>query len=405
MKRMMIRYAGRIRSLLSDGVQEPLPDGVLRPEGRGRTLPVYSCRKPLLCGWRRALPVVLAGGLLWGGCTREADEYPTDHGGVTASVVLQRAPAQTELAYALYVFATPAGTTDYRLAEVHAPVRSEDVLRFGLDELSTSDYRFLFTAFPVEGPALAVQADGGIAPGTGLAWDGLRIVRLNQTSLTPDHYFAVTDMTGAQVLSSGKVAGSLTRMVGQWDCEFFRSDANVLSPVSVVSADVASVLDRVTQVEVRYAGTVSAVQFDLSGTMHPAAYDADTVYITVPVSLDASLRAVMPQAEAGLTAAYDAARGSVRLAGEYLLPSPGSLRVKMLFTYYDDTPACGNADGGAHTAGCFRQRQLTLLLPASATGTLPVDADRMTVCRAGLKCDRIIDALQGTDMTISTDWN
>ena len=88
-----------------------------------------------------------------------------------------------------------------------------------------------------------------------------------------------------------------------------------------------------------------------------------------------------------------------------LLPSDSKLRVKLLFTYYDTTPACGNGHTGVHSAACFPQRQLTLALPATdAAAGLPVAADCFTVNRAGLRCDRIIDIPVGGGIETNFDW-
>ena len=98
-------------------------------------------------------------------------------------------------------------------------------------------------------------------------------------------------------------------------------------------------------------------------------------------------------------------RGSLRMKGAFLLPSDSKLRVKLLFTYYDTTPACGNGHTGVHSAACFPQRQLTLALPAADAATgLPVAANCFTVNRAGLHCDRIIDIPVGGGIETNFDW-
>lgn len=61
----------------------------------------------------------------------------------------------------------------------------------------------------------------------------------------------------------------------------------------------------------------------------------------------------LPQTDKGLGIYDDGVRGSLRMKGAFLLPSDSKLRVKLLFTYYDTTPACGNGHTGVHSRSLF----------------------------------------------------
>lgn len=121
-----------------------------------------------------------------------------------------------------------------------------------------------------------------------------------------------------------------------------------------------------------------------TGTLVPAAYASEPLVQSIlPQMTD--FKVPLPQTDKGLGIYDDGVRGSLRMKGAFLLPSDSKLRVKLLFTYYDTTPACGNGHTDVHSAACFPQRQLTLALPAADAATgLPVAANCFTVNRAGL---------------------
>lgn len=186
--------------------------------------------------------------------------------------------------------------------------------------------------------------------------------------------------------------------------DIFRTGGSLSQPESIVSPDTESVIDRVSRIEITYENPTTALRFDENGTLVPAAYAAEPLTRSIePQATD--FRVALPQADRGL-GVYDAGlRGSLRMEGAFLLPSDSHLRIKLLFTYYDTTPVCGNGHADAHTPACFQQRQVTLALPAAEAGTgLPVAADCYTVNRVGLRCDRIIDVPVGGGVETNFDW-
>lgn len=351
-------------------------------------------------GLSKALVMPLAGfAFLAAGCARTPEIAPDTE--VSAAVVLESDPAAEGLEYAMYIFRSPANQEAFSLVDIVSPLSDGYRLTVKPNEWENSNYRFLFTAFPQNGAQLAIHGIDGRAPAKSIPWDNIRIERLGG-NLSADYYYGIIDLTGEEIIRTGKVTGSLSRIVGQPVYEFFRSEQGNFNPDNIVSDAVASVFDRISGVQAEYTGTVTRMKFDAEGRLQPDVYADRT--LTTSVTLDGNQQAHMPQEENGLTVAYTDVRGSVLLAGPYLLPSPDSHRVRMTFTYYDDTPICGNSDDGNHTSDCYALKTVTLTMPASETATLPVIADHQTVCRAGLPADRVIDCINGANLNLETKW-
>lgn len=186
--------------------------------------------------------------------------------------------------------------------------------------------------------------------------------------------------------------------------DIYRTGSSLSQPESILSPDVESVIDRIARIEISYENPTTELRFDENGTLVPAAYASEPLVQSIlPQMTD--FKVPLPQTDKGLGIYDDGVRGSLRMKGAFLLPSDSKLRVKLLFTYYDTTPACGNGHTGVHSAACFPQRQLTLALPAADAATgLPVAANCFTVNRAGLHCDRIIDIPVGGGIETNFDW-
>lgn len=304
----------------------------------------------------------------------------------------------------LYLFRRPAGTQEeYLYNRTYETIADGEALKLPVAEMKTYDYRFLMLAQPDDGTWLSPRADGGAPLTAGCAWSALRLTSASGGAEL-DGYCGVTDMSGETLLLEGTLQLTLTRVAGQVLFDFYRIGTSLADPESVVSPDVASVIDRVSRIEIEYANPTTELRFDADGGLVPAAC-ADQPLRQIITPDAAQFRVALPQAEKGLTA-YDAAlRGSLRIEGAVVLPSDKRLRVKIVFTYYDTTPDCGNAHAGDHTASCYAQRQVTLNLPAAASAQgLPVAADCFTVNRAGIRCDRIIDVPASGGIETDFGW-
>ena len=237
----------------------------------------------------------------------------------------------------------------------------------------------------------------------GVAWEDLRLGCASGAAAA-DGYSGYTDLSGADILRDGTIRLTLTRIAGQVLFDIYRTGGSLLEPESILSPDVESVIDRIARIEISYENPTTELRFDENGTLIPAAYASEPLAQSIlPQMTD--FKVPLPQADKGLGIYDDGVRGSLRMEGAFLLPSDSKLRVKLLFTYYDTTPTCGNGHTGVHSAACFPQRQLTLALPATdAAAGLPVAADCFTVNRAGLRCDRIIDIPVGGGIETNFDW-
>lgn len=310
----------------------------------------------------------------------------------------------SELETPLYLFRRPAGSQkEYLYARNCGTVADGDALKLPLSEIKAYDYRFLMIAQRQGTPWLSMQTAAGTPFEPGSAWVDLRLVSASGQAAS-DGYCGFTDISGDMLLQDGSVRLTLKRIAGQILFDFFRTAGSLSQPEGVLSDDVASVADRINRIVIEYENTTTALRFDADGLLTAAAYASEPLLQTIsPEATD--FKVTLPQAEKGLEV-YDAAlRGSLRIAGAFLLPSDSKLRIRMSFTYYDTTPICGNTHTGDHTAACYGQQQLSLTLPAAASEQgLPVAADCFTVNRAGLRCDRIIDVPVGGSIETDFGW-
>lgn len=303
-----------------------------------------------------------------------------------------------------YIFRKQAGSADdYVFDNSIATVGDGSTMRIALEDLKAFDYRFLMVAQPASTPWLEVTGNGEpLIRGT--AWNDVRLKEVSD-SASDEAYFGITDMTGEAIISTPRIVMLLKRIAGEMVFDIYRRGTSIDDPVSVVSTDVASVIDRVTEIEIRYAGHTSSLRFGADNLPVPASYTTTETVQTIKPALDAAFRASLPQTESGLEEYGSAVRGGLRIMGAFLLPSDSRIRVTMKFTYYDTTPECGNNHPGEHFADCFRKKTVTLTLPAATASLgLPVKSDCFTVNRAALRTDRIIDVPSESSVDVDFAW-
>lgn len=145
-------------------------------------------------------------------------------------------------------------------------------------------------------------------------------------------------MSGEAILLDGKIRLTLTRIAGQVLFDIYRTGGSLSQPESILSPDVESVIDRIARIEISYENPTTELRFDENGTLVPAAYASEPLVQSIlPQMTD--FKVPLPQTDKGLGIYDDGVRGSLRMKGAFLLPSDSKLRVKLLFTYYDTTPA------------------------------------------------------------------
>ena len=266
----------------------------------------------------------------------------------------------------LYLFRRAARTQDgYVFDRSYTSVADGETLKLPLAELKAYDYRFLMVAQPGDAQWLSLSTATGTQFVPGVAWEDLRLGCASGAA-APDGYSGYTDLSGEAILLDGKIRLTLTRVAGQVLFDIYRTGSSLSQPESILSPDVESVIDRIARIEISYENPTTELRFDENGTLVPAAYASEPLVQSIlPQMTD--FKVPLPQTDKGLGIYDDGVRGSLRMKGAFLLPSDSKLRVKLLFTYYDTTPACGNGHTGVHSAACFPQRQLRARAAGSFT--------------------------------------
>lgn len=326
-----------------------------------------------------------------------ADTFPVAVRTVTGS---DAAPGLTTT---MYIFETAAGTADYRLKDSLVLAGTDGQYQFDPKEMRASDYRFLFLTTPAETPEIGLGQRSGAGLTGETHWsDTLFIVR-RQAELSPYNYYSVEDLPGTRLLETKTVETDLQRLVGQMAFAFFRTaeGSGVEQPVSIVSEEVSSVIDRVYEIAVTYANPEQALWLDAGGQVHPAGMTTGSVVQTLAPQQDDNRKVSLPQPDNSLFLYGDGIRGAVRIAGPCFFPSDGNMEVTLLFRYHDTTPVTG-PDGTVR----YEKKELPLRLADYAqTEALKIIPDYITLSKGGIRCDRVIDVPVNTSMQLVLDWD
>ena len=307
----------------------------------------------------------------------------------------------------LYVFSSESGNS-YRLSDSLPQVISSSTrLKISLADLNKKNYRFLFIATPEQTPEIHVRHSDNSPFAFGTEWEKVAIEMAND-SLSVDNYYGIKDLTGNEILQTGTIQGELTRLVGQMLFCFYKAGpGGVSDPVPMNDKTVASVMDRISSIDITYEGVPRLITFD-SGN-HPVVLPGSKITLnhTIHFSLTPEGQKVpLPQTNVPVEVA-DSIPGGAILKGTCLLPTRQEVRVSMFFHYYDTTPICNHTETAhIHGTECFTTGLLSLRLPQNSEspglGILP---DHFTVNNAGLPCNRIIDIDHTTDIEVNTAWN
>lgn len=330
-----------------------------------------------------------------------------DSGEVTLTLET-RSTADGSLGYSVYVFETPRGSADYVFKSSLDLTGRQGELELTGGELLAHDYRFLFLAQPAGSDEITVgHADkSALAPGD--AWADVTLSRTS-APLSDAIYYKVEDATGSTLLGTHKLEATLDRLIGRmvFDC-FKVASAGSLEPIGI-EAGFASVLDRVYKIEITYGSPVQQMKFEgTTPTPTPLPTDVAKETQTIIVPEEEGLTVTVPQESIGLLNP-SGVNGSVRIEGLNLLPTTSAVPVTLTFHYYDTTPICGQ-DGEAghtHTSACYSAKSSLVLNLHGADGT-PVTEVRsgyLTVNKAAILFNRIIDLPAGSTINVSFDWD
>lgn len=311
--------------------------------------------------------------------------------------------AAPELTTTMYIFETAAGTNDYRLKDSLVLTGTDGQYQFAPEEMRASDYRFLFLTTPAETPEIRLKQRNGAGLTGETYWNDTLFIVRRQAELSPYNYYSVEDIPGVRLLETRTVETDLQRLVGQMAFAFFRTDeeGGVEQPVSIVSEEVSSVIDRVYEIAVTYPNPEHALWLDAGGQAHPAGTTTGSVVQTLAPQQDDTRKVSLPQPDNNLFLYGDGIRGAVRIAGPCFFPSDGNMEVTLLFRYHDTTPVTGS-DGTVR----YEKKELTLRLADYAqTEALKIIPDYITLSKGGIRCDRIIDVPVNTSMQLVLDWD
>lgn len=312
------------------------------------------------------------------------------------------------LRYNFYIFRKAAQDADYAFEQMLALKAGEATsVKFMNQDLKVYSYRFLFTATVDKRPEISVVPKSGARLTKGMAWKEITLKAI-EDSLTLDNYYTVVDKTGDEILGAEKIEGILGRLVGRFLFDFYRvGKLGLEEPMDIVSPQVTSVLDRVFRIDILYSGLTKSLQFNDIVGVEPVSPLEGSFTQQIELKGENPFLVEIPQPEKGLEAAGVNTKGSVRIQGIYGLPSDDSVKVTMVFHYYDTTPKCENNHGTEpHKTDCYVTKKVTLnLFKAAIIPGLPVKADHFTLNRSGLPCDRIIDIKQQGNLAIDINWD
>lgn len=307
----------------------------------------------------------------------------------------------------LYVF-SKVGTGDYLLTDsLPQVVSGTSRLKLSLADLKTNDYRFLFIATPEANPEITVRRKDNYALLPDAAWQDITIGATVE-NLSIDNYYGITDLTGSKILENKEITADLTRLVGQMVFCFYKVGPGGLKDlVAVDDPNVASVMDRISSIDVTYEEVPRIITFEADTIPVALSGSEVTLNQTIRFSLtEVGQKVVLPQ-EGVPVEINDSIHGGAILKGACLLPSQQSVRVSMEFHYYDTTPVCENfADTHVHGTACYTPKTISLHLPQSNSSQgLSVLRDCFTINNSGLPCNRVIDIEHTSGFDVDTKWN
>lgn len=337
----------------------------------------------------------------------DQQEYPESLAvtgkGIPLSMGFARTSDHTSrLQFGLYIFSRPVGEDSmYRLDSIILPLAETSRLKFGNGQLTGKEYRFLFMATPDDLSALKVVDTDLTTPARGTSWEDIRVIPQGD-SISVDNYCQVTDRSAQELLAADTLYGRLSRIVGQMVFRFFKIGDHITDIQPLDLNKVASVFDRIKNIRIDYENYSHAIAFDGQGVPYPKAFQTKQENISQNITtILKGFRLELPQPALNAVNGDPAAGGEIK--GYCFLPANRQLRATVTFTYYETTPACGNALH-QHNESCYHEETLTLHIPKKSVPGLSVESDAYTVNKAGIRCDRIIDIEYGTNMEIETDW-
>lgn len=335
-------------------------------------------------------------------CSAVKEEIPV-------SVKFNSKPLSSSLNCQLFVFSKNATENEYLFKDSIQINSGGNTFKLMNKEIYEKDFRFLFIASPSQKTEIAMLVDTGSSLSVGDKWEDVKI-QASQENLSSENYYAIIDKSGDEIFNERTIEAELTRLVGQFTFDFFRTSPDNKSPIDIVSDAVSSVLDRIYEIEISYKYLTESISFTNSKNINPLTpkTNSSKQVIKVNTNSENDLRVSVSKNEDYLDFLPTGEKGAVRIYGLYSLPTPetSSVNIEMTFRYFDTTPTCDNKDGKNHQKDCFTEKELKLSLPSSSfSSNIWVKSDFYTVNKAAILFDRVIDlGVNSSLLLISTDW-
>lgn len=327
-----------------------------------------------------------------------------EEGTIPVRLDIQNLSLNSNLTCELHVFRKSTTDLDYNYwRTVTVQGNNTDTLKFLSEDLASTSYKFLFTCTSLSNEIVTVNSSGSSLDNSNV-WGDVRI-RQNVSELSKDNYYHVLEKTGQELLQQPQIHATLTRMVGQIVFDIYRIDTDINTPTSIVSADVASVLDRVYKIDIAYTNMSREFYFNASNDLLVDGIENKLQEIEPTLNEDLTL--TLPQEDEYLALYDEDIEGAVRIKGLYGFPAVDTVSVKFTFYYYDDTPMCGDvSDTHDHTVACYKTKTLELNIPQNNPSMqyLKILPNVYTVNKVGIKYDRIIDVGVPGSFGFNTEW-
>ena len=289
----------------------------------------------------------------------EEDEIPV-------FIDIKNTPLPDKLDCKLYVFSKASSASGYSLDTDYTMTSSQVRVKLTNKDLIESQFRFLFVATYVDDPQVSVLAKDGSSLARGDMWDDL-MIRANTSVMADSSYYAVLDKSGSDILATGNIQATLTRLVGQMMFDIYKVGPETNEDQAVnIAPGYYSVLDRVYKIEIAYSGRTKDIVFDTDNhPVHYSVWDEEYVQTIEPqlILKDSIFDMVIDTTRSipDLTLSV-LAQGSASVSGIYCMPSNENMEVRMTFYYYDTTPVCGETHE-VHAETCFPKTSIVLNLP------------------------------------------
>ena len=342
-------------------------------------------------------------------CTEETQqdmpEWAGNQLGILCRTALKGEVLDSDMLTKMYVFGRKDGR-EYQLLDSLSRVGSGFIKPDrNFEESGSTDYRFLFVSTPAKKTELQVKCIDNSSFTVGSKWEHMAI-EMSVDSLSVDNYYGIRDISGIELAQTDTIKVELTRLVGQMVFCFYKvGPKGINDTITVDDPKVASVFDRVSSIDLKYEGVPRQVKFDTNNKPIPVSGSETKLCQVVRFRPDEELKVDLSKESGAVETDVSIPDGAI-LKGTCLLPSQNSVRVSMIFHYYDTTPICGSVDSShKHGVACYKQQSISLHLPKEQElSGLSVIPDNFTVNKAGVPCSRIIDVRHTSGLEINTEW-